>query len=474
MMMIQPRSAGAIITTLFLVGGLESSCAFTPRSFSSFSDSKTTADLNKFPSNTSLHLSSPNQYDISKPVFDILCFRSVRGDALIRYSSLNQSEPLRINLYALLALTLFAAPVLSEAVGNEEMGTVGTVASTFAGLGSFGLFFRETRKRNKQLVRIEKELNTGNLQVRLPMNALSDQRFTKPATLTQLKALSNPPRIISICGSKKELQDALKGLAILGKRLRQATAFVVVIPTDGSKPSDWNLPVEYPAWLAEAHDLPSWQTYFDELSPDESSSQFRWFGLNSSGRSFGSGAVESPEWLQVLGQHLRPTDILDESDNGIDDEKVQSVIKAQNQFYQALTTGNLEEMNRICSSEGAASVSQVIDAGGRIDDWKACLADGARPEGMVISGSDALIVSDTEAYSTVVEFSTNTGVDTATLLALQRWGRSSASEDWQLQLHETIPWSPEAKAQGTLRCDCRGCVALTRSPERRTFGGLIG
>jgi hypothetical protein len=32
----------------------------------------------------------------------------------------------------------------------------------------------------------------------------------------------------------------------------------------------------------------------------------------------------------------------------------------------------------------------------------------------------------------------------------------------------------EAKARGTLRCDCRGCVALTRTPERRTFGGMIG
>lgn len=117
---------------------------------------------------------------------------------------------------------------------------------------------------------------------------------------------------------------------------------------------------------------------------------------------------------------------------------------------------------------------QVIAAGGRIDDWKACLEDGARPKGMKISGSDALVISDTEAYSTAVEFPANTGMDTATLLAVQQWGRSPSSKEWKLQLHQTIPWSPDGRAQGTLRCDCRGCVALMRSTERRTFGGLIG
>ncbi len=116
----------------------------------------------------------------------------------------------------------------------------------------------------------------------------------------------------------------------------------------------------------------------------------------------------------------------------------------------------------------------MILAGGRIDSWKDCLADGARPEGMKFSGADTLIVSDTESYSTVVEFPSNAGVESATLLAVQKWTRTSQKDSWKLDLHQTIPWSPENKAQGTLRCDCRGCVALTRSPERRTFGGIVG
>jgi hypothetical protein len=119
-------------------------------------------------------------------------------------------------------------------------------------------------------------------------------------------------------------------------------------------------------------------------------------------------------------------------------------------------------------------MSQIIAAGGRLDSWKDCLADGARPQDMLISGADAIIFSNSEAYTTNVEFPTNTGMESATLLAMQTWSRTSGSGDWKLELHQTIPWSPDAKAQGTLKCDCRGCVALTRSPERRTFGGMIG
>lgn len=176
---------------------------------------------------------------------------------------------------------------------------------------------------------------------------------------------------------------------------------------------------------------------------------------------------------------------------------------AKKEFYKALTTGDRKAISAIFSSEPSAVVSevrtilflaqeariqspessqakslsvdaQVVTAGGRIDDWSACLEDGARPEGMTISGSDALVISDTEAYSTVVEFPANTGMDTATLLAVQKWVRSSSNDEWKLEVHQTIPWSPHTRAQGTLRCDCRGCVALTRSTERRTFGGLMG
>lgn len=108
---------------------------------------------------------------------------------------------------------------------------------------------------------------------------------------------------------------------------------------------------------------------------------------------------------------------------------------------------------------------------------------------MLTSGSDVLIVSPTLAYSTCVEFpvvSGSGGYDSAsssfgaTLLAVQRWIcddvdiNDDGNKKWKLDYHSTIPWSSDSRAGGMLRCDCRGCVALTRGDERRTFGGLIG
>lgn len=120
-------------------------------------------------------------------------------------------------------------------------------------------------------------------------------------------------------------------------------------------------------------------------------------------------------------------------------------------------------------------IHKVLTGGGRIDSWSTCLDLTARPSGMVISGSDVFIASDTLAYSTCIEHPSNAGIEGATLLAVQRWGRESdTTEEWNLELHQTIPWSCGSRAGGTLRCDFRGCVALARAPDGRTFGGLIG
>ncbi len=98
---------------------------------------------------------------------------------------------------------------------------------------------------------------------------------------------------------------------------------------------------------------------------------------------------------------------------------------------------------------------------------------------MKTGGSDFLVISPSVAYSTCIEFPVlsggydNVSAFGATLLAVQRWERKEDGE-WKLAYHSTIPWSADNRAGGMLRCDCRGCVALTRGPEKRTFGGLIG
>jgi len=292
--------------------------------------------------------------------------RSIRGDALVRYDALNQSEPLRITLYTLLALSFLAAPSLAEAVGYDDMGTPATIGSYALGASSFGLLLRECNRRSKQLTRIEKELNTESLPIRLPTNILSDKPFSRPTTLKDLRKLSNPPRLIAVSGTKEKLKEALKSLSILGCRLKQASAFVVIIPTDGSKVSDL-LGSSYTSspslpWLADAYDFMLWREYFQSLTADNAESStpanFQWFGLNSSGRSFGSGQNEVPAWIQVLGQHLRPIEFLDESDDASPTAD-SSLLQSLESFYRALTTGDSDAIASIFSSNQSPQVSEV-------------------------------------------------------------------------------------------------------------------
>mmetsp|Transcript_43233 Transcript_43233/g.104701 ORF Transcript_43233/g.104701 Transcript_43233/m.104701 type:complete len:514 (-) Transcript_43233:2590-4131(-) len=457
------------------------------------------------------------QYDISKPVFDILSFQQVRGDAVVRYSTLNQSEPLRISLFAILTAVLASAPSLSEALGYDTMSTPATAASLLSAVGSAGLFIRECKKRSNQLRRIVLELDTELLPIRLPTNILADKQFTQPVTLKGCRQqLSQPPRIIAVCGNLQKVNEALTSLSVFGKqRLKQANVYVVAVvcdersgrcisPTDpewskfvaSSEDTDNdNNNIFKPgrtSWLADPGQPQVWFDYFTRLSTSSSDDgestsdipSFRWFGINASGRSFGSGDGDIPRWLQVLGQYLRPTELLDASDPSstsstsatTTNDEIEVLQNATTTFYRSLTTGDQDGIEKIFSSSKSEAVTEVIGGGGRIDTWKDCLADGARPSGMEVSGADVTVISPTEAYTTIVEFPANAMMDgsSATLLAVQRWTRASDSEPWKLQLHETIPWTPETKAQGTLRCDCRGCLALTRTQERRTFGGVIG
>ncbi|GAX13627.1 hypothetical protein FisN_14Lh362 [Fistulifera solaris] len=306
---------------------------------------------------------------------------------------------------------------------------------------------------------MEKELNAKNLQIRVAANVWSDRPYKKPQTLRKLRQSSYPPRILALSGTALELNTALSELRVLGRRLQQSLTYVVLVPRDAP------LHLSFQAsWLAEPYNIDEWKGYFNDLSP---TIEFRWFGLNFNGRSFGSGSGESPQWLELLGQYLRPTNLLDQEMEPEDpsDADCASVLQAQKAFYAALTRGDIDAMNAIYFFGFSQQVTDVVNAGGRIDSWKDCLMDGARPEGMRIAGSDACILSDKEAYSTVIEFPSGTGSNTATLLAVQKWVRSSRDDQWKLQLHQTIPWSRDTSAQGTLRCDCRGCVALMRSFE---------
>ena len=113
-------------------------------------------------------------------------------------------------------------------------------------------------------------------------------------------------------------------------------------------------------------------------------------------------------------------------------------------------------------------------------DWADSVAAGT-----VISSPDAIILetgSDGDGldgpdgtielyYSTCIEFPS--GARGPSLLATQEWVKDEAGA-FRLSLHRTIPYSAGRGAGGLLRCDCRGCVALLATSDRKTWGGVFG
>jgi len=440
-------------------------------------------------------------FDITKSQFDLYSLRTIRGDALIRYNTLNQSEPLRINLYLLTTLSLLSYPSLSDAVIGEPATLPSTLLAIAGATFSGYRFIREAKRRIRKLNRMEKELNAECLTVQIPNGAFADRPYGK--TKFELKALRGKRRIVAVCGSASQLKEALVPFRTLRRRFVQASVLVVAVPNDRSSAEDWGIDgkeIQSVPYLAQAGNSEEWVDYFESLvgggSDDDGGGgdggsggrramdgQIAWFGLSNSGKSFGSGFGDALRPIEILGQSLRPLECLDENDKdytgggGSDtasSDNIRSILASQKQFYHALTTGDRAGMTAVYSTVSSDELDQTGDA--YIEPWTKCLENDNRPSQMKTSGSDVLVVSETEAYSTSIEFPLVEGATApdATLLAVQKWIRDTRDEEWKLQLHQTIPWSTDTRAGATLRCDCRGCTALTREPvSQYNFRGMI-
>ena len=339
-----------------------------------------------------------NNFDLSKPTFDLFSLRTIRNDALLQYSSLNQSEPLRINLYLIGTIGLLSFPSISEAVIGEEANIQSIIASTLLGVGSFGLFLNECKNRLNQLIRIEKEMNAEYLELSMSTNnKLNPKLFDDKSTFgsgTTLKTLRGKKRIVAISGTTDELKDVLLSFRVFRYRMNQADSIVVPLPTDinytnSNDMKEWwktlditETEIRSCQWIAQPQNVPAWKEYFDNLleetkkgneekdGNESSKNDLIWFGLNYNGRSFasGSGTNSSPMLLQILGRNLRPTCILDETDEPqvvnsaskeVNAELVAEIQLSQERFYKSLTEGNIDEMNLIYSNQPADEVSEV-------------------------------------------------------------------------------------------------------------------
>ena len=324
-------------------------------------------------STTRVYNSQGNQFDVTKPTFDLYSFRLIRSDALLRYNSLNQSEPLRINLFLLATISLLGYPLWCESVTGDAPSVSSELGAAGVGAACAALFWRERTRRSNQLRRMEKELNAGSLSVRLPVN----KAITSVRPEARLMELRSKRRVVAIRGSKEQLQSTgvLDTLCILRRRLIQSQTLIVLISTDGTRSSDWGLNDEQlgdTLWLADASNLPEWEDYFKELLVDNSANELAWFALNFNGRSIASGLNEAPKLLELLGQQLQPMEILDENDEAklLGGPKTVSIaediLDIQAQFYNVLTDSDDEsKMQSIFSEKLADEVNEVGPLHGR-------------------------------------------------------------------------------------------------------------
>ena len=419
--------------------------------------------------------SSSSSFDLSKPVFDLYSLRSVRGDALTRYNTVNQSEPLRINLSLILTALLLCSPILVPEVTNNTalttpqlvLNLVGAVATAYLGV------WRNSVARNRQLRRWERELSALELTIQLPNvydASSSSSSSTNRKTIERIgDSIENGKNVVAMRNFHTAVTDEFHALR---RRWRQAGVIVV---SDNDDDDDDRKRF---SWTASPSDAKAYRAFWDEQlqtstassssSSSSSNSVGGWFGLAANtGRSFGSGSRPPSSWLQVLGQSLPPLQEFSAEDDAAKDGSSRRMMmmdpalrQQQTAFYTTLTTTEdaADTMaHTIFSNTTADQVSEVIAQGGRLDPWSSCLEPDARPVGLTIVDVDDYIPSSSVAgqqYTTCVEV-TATG---ETLLAVQTWNE----DDGKLLLHQTIPWSSSAPAAGTLLCDCRGCVSLVR------------
>jgi hypothetical protein len=357
-------------------------------------------------------------YNLAKPVFDLYAGRMVRGDALTKYNTLNQSEPLRINLLLLITFSLLSLPWLLPELQLEEaavqLTTTQPLVSSLLALGSASatavLAFIQCQARNRQLQRIEKECALLDLMIRLPNSIFADSAYTsRSMSIRALFRDTTFRRLLVIAGTVPQLQDTLLELQVLGRRLVQSRTCVVVIALPSSPDADLSkatnttllardAPIwrkQYSSadatsatdifesngrfpWLLQASDLSTWREFLSSLAkasslvslPDESFSSFCWLGLSSSGRSFASGSAP-PSWLQIFGKSLPPIAEFDDSNAGavsavagrkesVVESMERELLHCQGRFYEALTQGNVSSMRDTFANQNDIAVSSSL------------------------------------------------------------------------------------------------------------------
>lgn len=396
-------------------------------------------------------------YDMSRAQLDPLSGRSFRRDALLQYASTNQSEPLRILLFALLAAILALAPIVSDEVPSS-LGAVLSEAPAKAScalgaLGSVALFQRERSRRTAQLVRIERECALRELPVTLDDGVV---RRTIP-----LRQLSGERAAVLLLGSPARVRAMLDEARVLAPRLAEAEVLLVGVPLSGTAASgadaskavasarELMLAFGPCSWLGVSAAASKWEAFASDvlgLGEDRAllSEQGGWIALTRRGRTCGSGL--GPAQLdQLLGAQYGPRTPLPpvgawaeaaareakaaaakaaaagaadaQSAAGVAARPVTAasrLLDAQQALYTALSAADGPALSQLWAAESpllaraAGEMPEVFlfgsegakaaaaEGAARMDDWAAVLGDGATV-GLQVGGCTAAILGETQA-----------------------------------------------------------------------------
>lgn len=309
--------------------------------------------------------------------FDFLSLIEVSERTKLQYASTNQSEPLRIYLYLTLTVCLLFSSTLTSAVQIDLVEPSLTI-TRLLGIASSFLFVRESGFRRKQLNRLE--LESGARDLPITVSTITG------STTKSLRDFDGIYRFLVLRGTASELYQSLNLASVFRKRFKTSNTILICSSTDGSSRSEWisNAPESLLATIPSTSKS-SWEAFFEgllESSSPANRSASCWFGLNNKGRSFGSGLSASPDLLTLFGRSLRPNelispaDIIDVFEGKSEDEGI--IIEKQRAFYDALTSGNVDQMNVIFSTSRSEAVQNIVLEGGALDSWEDNLRDGVR------------------------------------------------------------------------------------------------
>ena len=417
-------------------------------------------------------------YDPSAEQFDLLSLRAYRRDTILQYDATNQSEPLRIALCFFGVLFSLCIPTLFE-----KSDALTTNVAALLGTGISGTLFQRNRvARSMRMGKIDQEYRMGDLRARY--------RGVRTSRLSELRGKR---RVVALVGPRELVDQRVREARVYRRRLVAADTVVVPVYLDDGGAADVVVGEAESRWLWSPAERGAWVSYFDDLLSARgmaAAGKGAWIGLTLKGRSFGS-ALGAPRWDEMLGTALQP------SGDGFGDLKeaswepaesaaeaattaasarglsgpdalaaaeatARAVLAAQAAFYDALIAKDAGEMQNLWEGAGDdESVSEAVESGARVEPWVEN-SNAFPPSGMRATDRDALVLSDTEAWTTAIERPPEGG----TLLATQRWRYDGNA--WRITTHRYIPWDASgATAVATLRCDGRGCVLLGRSINTR-------